>query len=118
MRAVRLGEIVPCPAPEIYIYIYIGKNSYVNGGEPSASPHAKIVIGNDCLISYRVHLRTDMHNYADPNMPIRLQGHTEKDIIIDNDVWIGYGVQIMAGVTIADGCVSTAATVSPPSMKM
>lgn len=91
--------------------IYIGKNSYVNGGELSASPHAKIVIGNDCLISYRVHLRTDMHNYADPNMPIRLQGHTEKDIIIGNDVWIGYGVQIMAGVTIADGCVIAAGAV-------
>lgn len=69
------------------------------------------MIGYDCLISYRVHLRTDMHNYADPNTPIRLQGHTEKDIIIGNDVWIGYGVQIMAGVTIADGCVIAAGAV-------
>ena len=60
MRAVRLGEIVPCPSPK---KIYIGKNSYVNGGELSTSPHAKIVICNDSLISYRVHLRIDTHNY-------------------------------------------------------
>lgn len=91
--------------------IYIGKNSYVNGGQLSASPHAKIIIGDDCLISYCVHLRTDMHNYSDPQELIRQQGHTEKDIVIGNDVWVGYGAQIMSGVTVADGCVIAAGAV-------
>lgn len=92
-------------------YIYIGANSYINGGQIIASPHAKIQIGANCLISYQVHIRTDMHNYKDPDQLIRLQGYTERDIIIGNDVWIGYGAQIMAGVTIADGCVIGAGAV-------
>ena len=92
--------ILSCPEN-----VFIGKNSYINGGHIFASPNAKIVIGDDCLISYNVHMRTDTHNYSDRNKLIRSQGLFEKDIIIGNDVWIGYGAQILSGVTIADGCV-------------
>ncbi len=92
-------------------HIWIGKNSYINGGYICASNDAKIVIGNDCLISFNVHLRTDMHNYLDKNELIRKQGFSEKDIIIGNDVWIGFGAQVMAGVTVADGCVIGAGAV-------
>lgn len=91
--------------------IYIGQNSYINGGSITASPNAKIVIGENCMISYSVHLRTDMHVYADPSIPMRLQGHTERDIIIQDDVWIGYGAQVMSGVTIAQGCVIAAGAI-------
>ena len=91
--------------------IYIGSNTYINGGYICASKNAKIVVGNDCLISFNVHLRTDMHNYQDKSELIRNQGFTEKDIIIGNDVWIGFGAQIMAGVRIADGCVIGAGAV-------
>ncbi len=91
--------------------IYIGKNSYINGGMVYASPHAKIVIGDNCLISYEVHMRTDMHRFSDKDRLIREQGHKEADILIGNDVWIGYGAQIMAGVRIADGCVIAAGAV-------
>lgn len=91
--------------------IWLGKNSYINGGRILASPNAKIVIGENCLISYDVHMRTDMHNYMDRNMPIREQGESERDILIGDDVWIGYGVQVMAGVTIAKGCVIAAGAV-------
>ena len=85
--------------------IYIGKNTYINGGMIYASPNAKITIGNNCLISYAVHIRTDMHKYKDKKVPINKQGLIEKNINIGNDVWIGYGVQIMPGINIADGCV-------------
>lgn len=91
--------------------IYLGKRSYINGGFICASQNAKIVIGDDCLISYNVHMRTDMHNYNNPDVPINQQGYSERDIIVGNDVWIGFGAQIMAGVTIADGCVIAAGAV-------
>lgn len=91
--------------------IFIGRNSYVNGGELVASDNAKIIIGDNCLISYDVFLRTDTHNYIDKNTLIREQGSNENDIIIGNDVWIGFGAKIMAGVTIADGCVIAAGAV-------
>lgn len=92
-------------------HITLGKNSYINGGKIIASPNANIIIGENCLISYYVHIRTDMHIYADENVLINQQGHTEEDVIIGNDVWIGYGAQIMSGVTIADGCVIAAGAV-------
>ncbi|MCI8417373.1 MAG: acyltransferase [Lachnospiraceae bacterium] len=86
-------------------HITVGSNSYINGGQLIASPNAYIKIGNNCLLSYNVHLRTDMHLYRERNVLIREQGSKEADIIIGNDVWIGYGAQIFGGVTLGDGCV-------------
>lgn len=70
-----------------------------------ASPNGKIIIGQNCLISYNVHIRTDMHNYLKKDELIINQGHCERDIIIEDDVWIGYGAQIMPGVIIREGSV-------------
>lgn len=98
----RLSGEVCCAYPE---NIFIGKGTYINGGELCASPNASIVIGENCLISYDFFARTDVHNYREKAVLIQRQGVTEKSIVIGNDVWIGYGVKIMAGVTIADGCV-------------
>lgn len=91
--------------------ITIGENSYINGGYIQASPNARIVIGENCLISYNVHIRTGMHNYQDKNTLIKDQGGSEKDVTIGDDVWIGFGAQIMPGVRIADGCVIGAGAV-------
>lgn len=91
--------------------MYIGNNTYINGGIFSISDNAKIIIGNDCLISYNVHFRTDMHNYEDKNKLIRKQGVREKNIIIEDDCWVGFGAQIMPGVVLHKGCVVGAGAV-------
>ena len=104
----RLNGEVFCNYPE---NISIGEGTYINGGELCASPNGKIIIGQNCLISYDFFARTDVHNYIDRNVLIKDQGVHEEDIVIGNDVWIGYGVKIMAGVTIADGCVIAAGAV-------
>lgn len=62
--------------------IFLGKNSYVNGGKLYAGNSSKIIIGNNCMISYGVHIRTTTHNYKDRNVPMNNQGGYEKDIII------------------------------------
>lgn len=85
--------------------IFLGKNSYVNGGKLYAGDSSKIIIGNDCMISYEVHIRTTTHNYKDRTVPMKEQGGYEKDIVIEDNCWIGYGVQIMPGVTIHSGSV-------------
>lgn len=103
-----LGENVNIINPQ---NISIGQGTYINGGDIIASPNAHIYIGDNCLISYNVHMRTDMHNYNDRNVLINQQGNTEKDIVIEDDVWIGYGAQIMAGVTVRKGCVIAAGAV-------
>lgn len=92
--------------------ISIGKHTYINDNSfLKAGSNSKIIIGDDCLISYCVHMRTDTHNYIDSSIKINEQGHSEKDIIIGNDVWIGYGAQIMSGVTIGDGAVIAAGSI-------
>ena len=91
--------------------IKIGNNSYVNGGVISASANATITIGDNCMISYGVHIRTDMHSFDRIDVPMNKQGMIEKSIVIGNDVWIGYGAQILAGVKIADGCIIGAGAV-------
>lgn len=91
--------------------IYIGENSFVNGGQLFAGKKSKIVIGNDCMISYNVHLRTTYHNFKDRSLPMWKQGMREADIIIEDNVWIGHSAQIMSGVTIHTGSVVAAGAV-------
>lgn len=85
--------------------IFIGKNSFVNGGQLFAGGGSKIIIGDDCTISYNVHIRTDYHNYKDRNRPMISQGMNEADIVIEDNCWIGHSVHIMPGVVIHKGAV-------------
>ncbi len=106
-RAVVSGKVI-LQYPK---HITIGDNSYINGGWLCASPNAYIKVGKNCLISYNVHIRTDMHIHHDKEKLIQEQGNKEADIIIGNDVWIGCGAQIFGGVTLGEGCVIGAGTI-------
>lgn len=107
-KNVRIGRKTEVMKPE---NIEIGENSSINGGFLVAGNNSKIVIGNNCLISYNVHMRTRTHNYEKKDMLILEQGEKENSIIIGNDVWIGYGAQIMPGVHIGNGAVVGAGAV-------
>lgn len=50
-------------------------------------------------------IRTDTHCYKDRSTLILDQGHTGAEIIVEDDVWIGHGAQIMPGVIVSRGCV-------------
>ena len=79
----RIGWAVDYSHPE---NIYIGENSYINGGMLFASKRAAIRIGRDCMISYAVHLRCDMHNHDMTEVPMIMQGNSEDDIVIGDYV--------------------------------
>lgn len=91
--------------------VFIGANSYINGGMLYAGKNSRIFIGNDCLISYEVHMRCVSHVIDNPDELIRNQGEWEADIKIGNNVWIGFGAQIMPGVEIGDNSVIGAGAV-------
>lgn len=91
--------------------VFIGDNSYINGGLVYAGKKARITIGSDCLISYNVHIRYLSHVIDNPNELIRKQGEWEADITIGNNVWVGYGAQIMPGVCIGDNSIVGAGAV-------
>lgn len=94
-------------------HIFLGKNTYINAGSYlHAGDNSKIVIGDNCLISYNVHMRTIDHiHLAEEYRLIREQGLIERDIVIGNNVWIGYGAQVLPGVTIGNDVIIGAGAV-------
>jgi maltose O-acetyltransferase len=52
-----------------------------------------------------------MHNYNRIYVPIEKQGNSERDIIIGDDVWIGYGAQVLSGIHIGSHAIVGAGAV-------
>lgn len=71
----------------------------------TASPRAKVFIGDDVLIGPHVVVNTGNHVYAKLDKTIRQQGHDEKEVRIGNDVWIGANSVILKGAVVPDKCV-------------
>lgn len=91
--------------------VHIGKGTYINGGQIIAGENSQVIIGEKCMISYNVHIRTTTHNHSRSDVAMIDQGGDEKDIIIGNNVWIGYGAQIMPGISIGNGSIVGAGAV-------
>lgn len=70
-----------------------------------------VVLGNDVMIAPRVSFIADTHNFKSTSLPLNRQGAIHKTIVVGNDVWIGYGVIILAGVHIGDGAIIGAGAV-------
>ena len=88
--------------------IYIAENAIVEFGEKGHITgftnmiiSNKLIIGDNCSISWNCQFLDDEHNY------ITYVGKKDKEneIIIGDNIWIGSGVQIYKGVKIANGCV-------------
>ena len=68
-----------------------------------------IVIGEDCMISNHVIIRTsDSHPIYSLESKERI--NPAKDIHIGNHVWIAPGTEIMKGAEIGDGCIIVSQT--------
>ena len=64
-----------------------------------------ITIGNDVSIAHGTTIMATSHNYTDFDIPIKDQGINISPVVIENDVWIGAKVTILAGVTVKRGCI-------------
>lgn len=110
-----LGEKSRIDLPFFILYgqnISIGRNCVVGTNAfLVAGPNSSITMGDDVLLAPNVHINTTMHNYDNPDVPIRLQGGSEKDVRIGRDVWIGTGAIILQGVEIGEGAVVGAGAV-------
>lgn len=81
-------------------------NVYIN-----ACIGGRIVLGNDVLVAPNVVMRSSDHVTTDLDKPINQQGHTGKEIVIADDVWISSNVTIVGGVHIGRGAVVAAGAV-------
>jgi acetyltransferase-like isoleucine patch superfamily enzyme len=78
--------------------IKIGENAWVNRMCGIFANKGTIEIGNNVLIGPGIH--TGQHNFERTDVPIKVQGGTEKPIIIEDDVWIGSNCTIVGGTRI------------------
>lgn len=70
-----------------------------------------LVIGNDVSIAHGVSILTTEHDYTQPGSTIRDAPVKPAPVTIGDDVWIGAGARILAGVTIGSHAVVGAGAV-------
>lgn len=88
--------------------ISLGDNSSIGDYSHIAG---KVSIGKDVMMSPRVTFLASNHNYKRTDIPMNKQGGTEEEIVVGDDVWIGYGSTILAGVNIGNGVIICAGAV-------
>jgi len=72
----------------------------------------KIVIEDNVITAPFVHITDRDHSYQDTHMPIMHQPANSKGpVIIKSGCWIGFGVQVMSGVTIGKQSVIAAGSI-------
>ncbi|MEY2517612.1 MAG: hypothetical protein QOJ89_4970, partial [bacterium] len=88
----------------------IGAKS-VLGQECTISAFQHISIGRECIVADRVMLIDFDHGVVEVDRPIRAQGIYKRDVRVGHNVWIGYGVAILRGVTVGDNSVLGTSTI-------
>jgi acetyltransferase-like isoleucine patch superfamily enzyme len=83
----------------------------VLGQECTISAYQHVSIGEQCILADRVMLIDFDHNVAEVERPIRVQGIYKRDVRVGNNVWIGYGAQILRGVSVGDNAIVGASAV-------
>jgi acetyltransferase-like isoleucine patch superfamily enzyme len=83
----------------------------VLGQECTISAYQHVSIGEQCVVADRVMLIDFDHNVAEVERPIRVQGIYKRDVRVGNNVWIGYGAQILRGVSVGDNSIVGASAV-------
>jgi acetyltransferase-like isoleucine patch superfamily enzyme len=73
--------------------------------------HGGVQIGNNVMIASHCTLVSASHVIDSTMIPISKQGMTARGIRIEDDVWVGSGVRILDGASIAKGCVIGAGSV-------
>ncbi|MCK7575646.1 MAG: hypothetical protein MZV65_06980 [Chromatiales bacterium] len=72
----------------------------------------RVKIGRYVMLAPEVNITGSDHRFDIPGMPIIFSGRpTLAETHIEDDVWVGYGVVIMAGVTVGRGSIIAARSV-------
>ncbi len=77
---------------------------WLNGG-------GGITIGNQVQFGPRVVIHSANHRFDRLDIPICEQGHEHREVVIEDNVWVGAGCIILPGVTIHSGAVVAAGAV-------
>jgi acetyltransferase-like isoleucine patch superfamily enzyme len=70
-----------------------------------------ITIGNNVMISPRVSIYAENHNFSQTDISMKEQGVTREEVIIEDDCWIAANSVVLAGVKIGKGSIVAAGSV-------
>ena len=70
-----------------------------------------VTIGNDTILAQNIVMSGLNHGYEDITLPPHDQKVTKSKITIEDEVWIGANVVVVAGVTIGKHCVVAAGSI-------
>lgn len=70
-----------------------------------------IQIGNNVSIAHASSIISTNHTWSDPVIPIKYNKEILAEIVIKDDVWIGAGVRVLAGVTVHERSIIAAGAV-------
>lgn len=84
--------------------LFIGENVGVREADIIIMEGRKVTIGNDCMLSYGIHIRTsDSHKIFDKSTGIRV--NEAKDVVIGHHCWIAQNVTLLKGADIGDSSI-------------
>lgn len=102
-------------------HLYIDTDSYfigsqlITGIDVYSQERHHFAVGKSCAVAGNTAFIISMnHDYRSiiqgvpsflKDMPVSRKVHLKGTIILQNDVWIGYGATVMAGVILHNGCV-------------
>jgi acetyltransferase-like isoleucine patch superfamily enzyme len=84
--------------------VSIGAKTVI-GQDCTISAYQRVEIGRECIFADRVMLIDFDHGVTEVERPIRLQGIYKRDVHVGHNVWIGYGVCVLRGVSVGDNSV-------------
>jgi len=87
---------------------YLGKNCNFNGLKVQGG--GKLIIGDNFHSGEKITIITQNHNFEGNALPYD-SNYIYKDVIIEDNVWIGTGVTILGGITIGEGSIVQAGSV-------
>lgn len=87
----------------------IGDNCHFNGMKIFGN--GKVIIGNNFHSGKNIRILTTFHNF-DKGTALPYDNTTyDRDVVIEENVWLGESVMILGGVTIGEGAVIQAGSV-------
>ncbi len=107
--ALDTGVVLLCSGPARRGKIEIGHGTYVNR-YTMLDAHERIRVGRDVMIGPHVYITDAAHGMA-PAQSVKAQPMDSRPVTIEDEVWIGAHVSILAGVTIGRGAVIGAGSV-------
>lgn len=96
--------------------IFLYENTSINAYSWISATNAKFIVKANCAIAERLTVHTGNHAYivgkyiTDIKEGNKPKGY-DKDVIIENDVWIGSNVTLLSGVNIGRGSIIAAGAV-------